>query len=63
MRAICAQCKRIRDDEGNWSYKAYNEDQRDTLFTHGLCPKCAKEALEEVAKTKAQKAAQKKSGR
>lgn len=60
MRAICAQCKRIRDDEGRWSYKNYNDEQRDTLFTHSLCPKCAKEAIAEIERTRALKAKEKK---
>lgn len=60
MRAICAQCKRIRDDEGNWSYKLYNEERRDTLYTHSLCPKCAKEAIAEIEKARMQRAIEKK---
>ena len=39
---ICAQCKRIRDDQNYWQrvekYIAKNVDAR---FTHGLCPDCA----------------------
>ena len=39
---ICAQCKRIRDDQNYWQrvekYIAKNIDAR---FTHGLCPDCA----------------------
>jgi DNA-binding response OmpR family regulator len=39
---ICAQCKKIRDDQNYWQrvekYIAKNVDAR---FTHGLCPECA----------------------
>jgi DNA-binding response OmpR family regulator len=39
---ICAQCKRIRDDQNYWqrveNYIAKNVDAK---FTHGLCPDCA----------------------
>jgi phosphoserine phosphatase RsbU/P len=46
---ICAQCKRIRDDQNYWQrvekYIAKNIDAR---FTHGLCPDCAKAVQIEV---------------
>jgi DNA-binding response OmpR family regulator len=46
---ICAQCKRIRDDQNYWQrvekYIAKNIDAR---FTHGLCPECAEAAQIEV---------------
>lgn len=38
---ICANCKRIRDDEGDWqSIEAYVSDHSRAQFTHGLCPEC-----------------------
>lgn len=40
---ICANCKRIRDDQGYWrSVEAYIREHSDVEFTHGLCPDCLK---------------------
>ncbi len=40
---ICASCKKIRDDKGYWNQiEAYIQDHSDTLFSHGICPDCAK---------------------
>ncbi|MFO7850791.1 MAG: response regulator [Spirochaetia bacterium] len=41
---ICANCKKIRDDEGYWQhveqyFSAYNKIE----FSHGLCPECLDE--------------------
>jgi hypothetical protein len=39
---ICAWCKRIRDDEGEWeSIETYITDHSAADFTHGICPECA----------------------
>lgn len=41
---ICARCKRIRDDAGYWhEVEVYIRQHSDAEFTHGICPKCAKE--------------------
>lgn len=42
---ICCGCKRIRDDANYWqSVEAYMEGRiSDVRFTHGICPKCAKQ--------------------
>jgi hypothetical protein len=46
---ICASCKKIRDDHGYWSQiEAYVENHTEALFTHGICPDCAKKALPEA---------------
>ncbi len=41
---ICANCKSIRDDQGYWqeleSY--FQEHSPEIIFSHGLCPTCAK---------------------
>jgi K+-sensing histidine kinase KdpD len=38
---ICAGCKRIRDNEGEWvAIERYLHDAAGTNFTHGLCPAC-----------------------
>ena len=40
---ICAACKRIRDDKGQWhGLEAFIEAHSDTTFTHSICPACAK---------------------
>jgi PAS domain-containing protein len=40
---ICAGCKKIRDDTGNWNdIETYMEGHAKIEFTHGLCPDCLK---------------------
>lgn len=39
---ICASCKKIRDDQGNWNQlEAYICDHSSAEFSHGICPDCA----------------------
>ncbi len=39
---ICAVCKKIRDEKGEWQcMEAYISSRTDTAFTHGYCPECA----------------------
>lgn len=39
---ICANCKRIRSDDGQWeAVESYVRDRTNAEFTHGLCPDCA----------------------
>ena len=41
---ICAGCKKIRDDKGNWNQvDEYLRDHSDSLISHGLCPDCIEE--------------------
>ncbi len=41
---ICAQCKRIRDDQGYWhQVEAYISNHSEAEFTHGICPDCERE--------------------
>ncbi len=41
--AICANCKKIRDDEGYWEeIESYFTEHADVSFSHGICPECAK---------------------
>lgn len=41
---ICAQCKKIRDDNGFWKrVEKYIEDHSEAKFTHGICPDCLKD--------------------
>ena len=46
---ICMKCKKIRDDDGYWhALETYMLENADVTFSHGLCPACAKEYLEEL---------------
>jgi len=38
---ICANCKKIRNDDGYWEkVESYLEKHSDVSFTHGFCPDC-----------------------
>jgi hypothetical protein len=40
---ICMHCKKIRDDQGYWNQlESYISKHSEALFSHGLCPACAK---------------------
>jgi AmiR/NasT family two-component response regulator len=46
---ICASCKKIRDDDGYWNQlEAYIQDHSEVVFSHGLCPECAKELYPQI---------------
>lgn len=46
---ICASCKRIRDDQGYWrQIEGYISAHSEADFSHGICPKCAKELYPEL---------------
>jgi len=46
---ICAGCKKIRDDKGEWQQiEEYIEERTNAEFTHGLCPECFDELLKEA---------------
>ena len=41
---ICASCKKIRDDKGYWNQlESYIKEHSDAVFSHGICPDCAKQ--------------------
>lgn len=41
---ICATCKKIRDDKGNWNHmETYISTHSGVAFTHGICPECQEE--------------------
>jgi hypothetical protein len=53
---ICAQCKKIRDDKGYWNQlETYISNHSKAIFSHGLCPACAKNLYPEVNKNKDKK--------
>ena len=38
---ICAECKKIRDDQGYWKQlEEYMEQHSEVQFTHGMCTEC-----------------------
>ncbi len=38
---ICAHCKKIRDEKGEWRpVEVYIKEKSDASFTHGICPEC-----------------------
>ncbi len=38
---ICANCKRVRNDEGYWQrVETFIRERSDIEFTHGICPEC-----------------------
>jgi PAS domain S-box-containing protein len=47
---ICAWCKRIRDDNGDWQQmEAYISQHSHAKFSHGMCPDCLREQTGEPA--------------
>lgn len=46
---ICANCKRIRDDQGDWSnLERYISAHSNAEFSHGICPTCREELYPEL---------------
>jgi len=40
---ICANCKKIRDDQGYWQkVESYISSCSEAKFSHGICPECAR---------------------
>lgn len=40
---ICASCKKVRDEKGEWgSIEKYIRERSHAEFTHGICPDCAR---------------------
>lgn len=49
---ICASCKKIRDDQGYWSQiETYISARSEAVFSHSICPKCAKRLYPELYPT------------
>ncbi len=45
---ICANCKDIRDDKGNWEkIESYIMNHSEAQFSHGICLKCSKKLYPE----------------
>ncbi|MEM9595567.1 MAG: two-component regulator propeller domain-containing protein [Acidobacteriota bacterium] len=46
---ICASCKKIRDEDGDWSeLETYIDSHSEAQFSHGICPDCFKEYAAEA---------------
>ena len=46
---ICAQCKKIRNQQGVWQQlEVYIGEHSNSQFSHGYCPECAKKAMAEA---------------
>jgi hypothetical protein len=40
---VCAGCNSVKDDGGNWcEWERYVHEHTEAVFSHGLCPDCAK---------------------
>lgn len=46
--SICASCKKIRDEKGNWHpIESYIHARTEAKFSHGVCPECAEKLYPE----------------
>jgi len=53
---ICANCKKIRDEEGNWQYlEKYIEEHSEAEFSHGICPDCGMQLYPQYFKNRKKK--------
>jgi hypothetical protein len=53
---ICAACKQIRTDENYWiQVESFFKERLDVDFTHGLCPSCRDNYLDELNTLKQEK--------
>lgn len=49
MLPICANCKKIRDDQGYYQQiEHYITEHSEAQFTHGICPDCAKKLYPDI---------------
>ncbi|MFH1137296.1 MAG: PAS domain S-box protein [Pseudomonadota bacterium] len=47
---ICANCKKIRDDEGYWQQiERYIEKRSEVQFSHSICPDCVRVLYPDIA--------------
>jgi hypothetical protein len=51
---ICSFCKKIRNEDEQWEQlEAYITRHSEALFSHGMCPECAREQYGDYFKTRA----------
>jgi len=49
---ICASCKKIRDEQGEWGpVEVYIRERSEASFTHGICPDCKSRLYPELNKS------------
>jgi hypothetical protein len=49
LLAICANCKKIKNDDGSWqSVETYITNRTEAKFTHAVCPDCSQELYPEI---------------
>jgi len=50
---ICMHCKKIRDDKQSWQkLESYITEHSEALFSHGICPDCAKIEMQKLEEFK-----------
>lgn len=50
---MCANCHKVRDDEGNWRrVEEYLREHTEAQVSHGVCPECARLLYPEYVDTK-----------
>jgi phosphoserine phosphatase RsbU/P len=48
---ICAKCKRVRTDNGDWQYlEEYIQTHSEAEFSHGICQVCIRDVYPDVIK-------------
>lgn len=48
---ICANCKKIRDDQGYWTQiESYIREHSEADFSHGVCPECIENLYPDIPK-------------
>jgi hypothetical protein len=53
MLAVCAWCRRIRDDEEGWIVmERYMTRHKVASLTHGICPECEVKAMAEIERSR-----------
>ena len=53
---ICANCKQIRDDGGEWQeVETYIQNRSTANFTHSICPNCVEELYPDVTRQRRQR--------
>jgi two-component system sensor histidine kinase EvgS len=50
---ICMHCKKIRDDRNSWNQlEQYITNHSEAMFSHGICPECYEEQMNEIKNRK-----------
>jgi hypothetical protein len=50
---VCSNCKKIRDEKGDWSpMESYIHQRARVDFSHGICPDCLVKFYPEVARSR-----------